>query len=273
MKIKLSIAALVVACAPQAQAGPVFSAASYTADVVFRDVLSYTTMPLTYDGTSYWSTSGGYTGGLREARYDAAGVATGTFSPGLDFRSIFTDGSNNVLARQFSDGTIYRQTSPGVFASSGVGLAGLDNQSAVALNSAGQYVAMKGGDVRVYDAAGALASTFKLNGYYSGYVADRGIAAAGAYLFTYFNQVVSAWDYTGALIDSARLSGAGTGFDSYYSFSYANNRFFVVDGSGGNWRGFNANLSSGNSVPEPSSLTLSLLALGTGLGVLRRRAA
>src|SRR5579864_7171747 len=110
MKLSLSAVALVVTglttlMAPLAPAGAsgIFSS-SYNASTIFTDApLSYTTMTLTYDGTHYFSTSGGYYGGTNEAEYDSAGHLISTFKPGLDFRSNFTGANGAVLARQFAN--------------------------------------------------------------------------------------------------------------------------------------------------------------------------
>jgi hypothetical protein len=50
-----------------AAAGPVFSAANLNASQTFRDALGPTTMTLAYDGSSYWSASGGGSSGVRYA--------------------------------------------------------------------------------------------------------------------------------------------------------------------------------------------------------------
>lgn len=264
------LAAATMAVATQSSAAPVFNAASYTADVTFADALNSTSMTMAYDGTNYWSASGGSSGGNRYAQYNSGGGLVGTFAPGLDFRSVFTDAANNVYARQFNSNTIYKQSSPGTFGSF-LSLTGgsLDAQSSVVLNSAGQFVAMQGGTVNVWSASGAFSNSFSLSGYTGNYPENRGIAAAGNNLFTYFNQTLSAWDYSGNLVDTATLTAAGTSFDSYFSISYANDRIFVVDNAGGTWRGYDIGVAGGN-VPEPG--TLALLALGLiAASVSRRR--
>ena len=250
-------------------AGPVFDSASYAADIVFTDVLGSTTMTVAFDGSNYWSASGGSASGDRYAQYDAAGSVVSTYAPGLDFRSVFTDASGNVHARAFSDPTIYSQTSPGVFAPL-LSLSGgsLDAQSSVVLDDDGNFVAMDNGAVDVWDPTGALLSSFTLTGYTGGYPENRGIAAAGGYLFTYFSGLLTAWDYSGNLLDEAVLTDAGSSFDSHFSLSYANDHIFVVDAPGSAWRGYDIGL--GVAVPEPG--TLALLGLGlAGLGLVRRR--
>jgi hypothetical protein len=105
---------------------------------------------------------------------------------------------------------------------------------------------------------------------------NRGVAGAGDYWFTYSNGFVSAWDAGGNRVDQATLTGAGTSFDSHFSFSYANGRFWIVDAPGGAWRGFPfdaAPLALG-SIPTLGDTGIVLLALAiaaAGLIAIRSR--
>ena len=271
MKMRLLATLMLAIVASQAQASMVFSSSSYNADVVFQDALGSTTMTVTYDGSNYWSSSGGSGSGTRYARYDSNGVANGTYAPGLDFRSVFVDNSGVVLARAFNNNTIYKQSSPGVFGAL-LTLSGgsLDAQSSVDMNDAGQFVANNNGLIDVWSNTGVHLSSFSLSGYVGGgYPANRGVAAVQDYLFTYLSGTLSAWDYSGTLLDTTTLTGAGASFDSNFSLSYANDRVFIVDEAGGRWRGFNVGLATQN-VPEPTSLALAGLAL-VGLTLTRKR--
>ncbi|MBI4704243.1 MAG: hypothetical protein HY744_24295 [Deltaproteobacteria bacterium] len=74
------------------------------------------------------------------------------------------------------------------------------------------------------------------------YPQDRGVAAVKGFYFTYANGVLSAWDDKGTRIDTAKLNGAGSSFDSHFSLSYAQGKIWVVDGGGQTWRGYNIGL-------------------------------
>ena len=189
---------------------------------------------------------------------------------------MFTDSSNNLLARGYSNGTIYQQSSFGNFNAIAT-LAGgtLDAQSAVVINSANtEYLANIVGLVSRWDLSGNFLGSVTLASYANnGYPSNRGLATVGNDLLTYFGGVLTAWDSgTGANLGSTILNGAGTSFDSDFSYSYANGQFWVVDRAGGTWRGYDVGLSANNQVPEPS--TLVLLGLGwLGLGALQKRKA
>ncbi len=268
-KLHALVATSLASLSFSAAAGPVFSAASINASQTFQDALYSTTMTLAYDGSSYWSSSGGGSDGVRYANYDASGATLATYSPGLDFRSVFTSGST-VLARAFASDTIYQQSAPGVF-SSLLTLTGgsLDYQSAVAKDGA-NYIALNYGTVAQWDASGSYLGTVSLSGFGTQagedyYPQGRGIAVLGNYWLTYNDGNLSAWDHAGNRVDQTFLAGAGTSFDSNFSLSYANNKVFIVDEAGQTWRGYEV-----SAVPEPATYALLLAGL-TLLGVAARR--
>lgn len=242
---------------------------SYTADVVFTDALASTTMTIAYDGNSYWSTSGGTTNGPRLAQYDSNGGLVQTYAPGFDFRSVFTDANGDVMIRPFNNNTLHRQTAPGQFAAD-VTLTGgtVDAQSSVVQNDDGEYVSMLAGNVQRFDANGQFLGSFSLNGFFDfGYPSNRGIAAAGDYLLTYDETgSLSVWDYSGNIVGVTTLDGAGTSFDSLFSLSYANDRVFIVDAAGGEWRGYNLGIAP---VPVPASGLLLIAGIGAAFALRR----
>lgn len=52
------------------------------------------------------------------------------------------------------------------------------------------------------------------------------------------SSVLSAWDETGDRVAMTTLNGAGQSFDSYFSYSWAQDLFFVNDGASLSWRGY-----------------------------------
>ena len=282
----LSLALGIVAtAAPLSIASAQFGAPSYNADKTFANgAPNQHTMGIAFDGASYWSVDGGGPGGVRLAQYNSSGAFLTSYSPGLDFRSVFTDAAGNVFARQYSDNTIYSMSAPGVFAAA-VSLVGgsLDAQSSVVLNGAGtEYVAMNLGNVDRWDLTGAYLGSVSLSGFGSmgsegAYPSNRGIAAFGADYLTYDGGGdLSMWDASGNRVGTTVLVGAGTSFDSDFSFSGASDgRVLIADGVRGNWRGYQVADASVPVTGTPEPATVSLMATGlVGLvGVARRRKA
>jgi len=226
---------------------PITLGFSVHTNVTFTDALTASTMPMAFDGTNYWSGSGGSTSGTRLASYSLSGQLVATYSPGLDFRSLTTEPNGTVLARAYDSGVIYVMTSPGVFTSSGVTLTGgsLDPQSSVVLNgTANEFDAVSGGVVSRWSTNGTYLGAVNLIGFGAvpGEQASpqsRGLAALGNLWLTYNGAgVLSLWDVSGNRVTELALPGAGSSNDSDWSFSFCNGKVFIVDVAGSTWRGF-----------------------------------
>lgn len=255
---------------------------SYSASITFADASGGNTpMPLAFDGTHYWAASGGTTA-APYTEYDSTGALIQTFHPGLDFRSVFTGTSGQVFARPFANSTIYQQTSPGVFAASGVTLTGgnLNDQSAVVLDQGTTYVAQLDGAVDRWGLNGAFLGSVQLQGFgaivgETDFPNSVGFASAGNYWLTYdaTTEKLSAWDHAGNRVGTTQLLVPGAPPSSFaaFSLSYANGMVFVDDGSGGSWRGYNLGLAAPPPATAWAGLVL-LLAAGAWSAVTARRA-
>jgi hypothetical protein len=228
-----------------------FASASYTASAVFLDTLSSTTMTLAWDGSAYWSSSGGSSAGDRLSSYAADGTWARNYAPGRDLRSVFTigDGLAPTYIRSYASPRIEVQTAPGVY-SAYVTLVGgaLDAQSAVVWSEEFErFIAFNSGNLLTWDASGVYTGNVLFSGFgtvpnENVYPQNRGVATSERCYFTYYDGTLHVWDETGVRTDSATLTGAGTSFDSYFSLSYANGMIWVVDTAGGSWRGYDVGL-------------------------------
>ncbi|MBA3726525.1 MAG: hypothetical protein H0W86_08740 [Armatimonadetes bacterium] len=182
-------------------------------------------LALAWDGANYWSSSGGGSTGPRLARYAADGTLLDTYAPGLDLRSVFTNGAAGpVYARAFNSSQIYVQTSPGVFGNDVVLSGGsLDAQSSVAFGNNGEFIAMNAGNVDRWDAAGNHIGSLALTGFGSmfnenTYPQNRGVTWIGGTgqdgFATFSEGMLSAWDVAGNRIGTtarvARISALQT---------------------------------------------------------------
>lgn len=264
---------LLVAAASTAQAAGIF-AASYSAVFTFQDANPGFTTGVAYDGTEYYSGSGG-SNFAPYAHYTSTGALIGTTEPTIDQRSIFSNGAGGVFIRAYADRTIYQQVSFGTFTALLTLTGGpLDDQSAVVFDANGTgYVAHADGVISRWNAAGSFIETVNLAGF-SGTEAltpnSRSLAVGGDYWLTYDTdtQTLSAWTPWGARVGTTTLVGAGQSYDSGFGLSFANGMVFIVDFAFETWRGYEVDLPP-LSVPEPGSLTL--LAGGAALVAARRR--
>ena len=226
---------------------PLLALAAYDAKVTFPDAgVAGTRMTITWDGTNYWESGGGFPG-QQLAQISAAGQTLNLYQ-GPDFRSVFTvDGVGAVVyVRQYGNNTIQTMPNPGNYVN-GTTLVGgnLDSQSAVVFNPGGtEYVGLSSGTIDRWDINGSHLQSFSLSGFGQNnpnenqYPQNRGVIAVGPYYITYVDQTLSAWDSNGVRVKTAKLNNAGISSDSYFSLSYANHMVFIVDSAGGMWRGY-----------------------------------
>jgi hypothetical protein len=248
MTPSLLVLPLLLASAPAAAADCELPESSYTASMTFTDAgnLQQTRMNIAWDGVNLWTSSGGSSSGARLSLFTSAGGWISDYSPGRDLRSVFTlgDGTGPAYLRSYASRTIDVMASPGV-PSSYVYLNGgtLDSQSAVVWDDdRNEFVAMVSGRVDRWSSAGTWTGSVTLSGFGTGsenvYPQNRGLAWTDGCYLTYADQTLSTWDMAGNRVDTATLVSAGTGFDSYFSFGYAQGKVWVLDGAYGTWRGY-----------------------------------
>jgi hypothetical protein len=232
---------------------PIVTGLSVHTNLTFASAIPSTLTGIAFDGTNYWDCSGGSSGGVRLGRYNSSGLSIATYSPGLDFRSVFTRADGTVLARAYNNNIIYQQTTPGVFVNSGVSLTSgtLDPQSSVVLNGAGtEYDAMSGGVVSRWNTNGIYLGSVTLQGFgsVSGETIlpeNRGLAAFGNIWLTFSGGgILSGWDLSGNRVFQTVLPGASS--SSGWSFSCCNGKVFLVDATGTKWQAFD--ISGGANV-------------------------
>ncbi len=248
-----------VAAAEECEGGPgcsescvitcaAFSADMFDANTTFSAAaLAGIATGMAWDGTNLYSVSGGGVAGDRVAQHEFDGTLNAVFAPGVDFRSVFTqgDGTETVYARAFNSPTLRVMGAPGVFAND-VTLAtaepNLDAQSAVVWNDdSDEFVALTLGVILRWTSDGTFVGITTLQGLGDDPAeieapSDRSLAwGQGCYL-TYADGELSSWDVAGQRVDTTTLTGAGENLDAEFSLSYANGEVFVGDGT--NWRGF-----------------------------------
>ncbi len=225
---------------------PSFIAASLDADITAAaPTLEQTRMTAAWDGMSLWTSSGGGGAGIRLVEHDAGGVFVADYAPGLDLRSVFTqgDGTAPLYARVIASPVIRVQTAPGVFMNDVTLVGGsIDSQASVAWHALDdRFIAHDNGTIDRWDAMGNYTESVTLIGYgignESSYPQDRGVAfGLGCYL-TIDDGVLSSWDPAGNRIDTIVLNQAIPGnFDHNFSVSFAQGRAW--HGTNPDWHGY-----------------------------------
>jgi VCBS repeat-containing protein len=197
-------------------------------------------MGMTFDGTSFWSVAGGGSDGTNEARYDADGNVTGTYSPNIDFRSISSDDAGTIYASGFASSEVYLQTSPGVFAPF-VDLAGgnPNSQGSLQVNPAGDgFFGMNNGVITTWGLDGSVTGTVALDGYVSsGNPWDVHVALVNGHWITRSRTdgVVSEWSSTGTLLRTLTIDGVPDQADFIAGYSTSGNRAQLYLATDGVW--------------------------------------
>jgi hypothetical protein len=241
----LALVAQVAQAQCQMVAGPVQPVA-----VIPNVPTQWTQMTLAHNGTVYVDSQGG-SSPMPVTVYNANGGVVTTVNVPLDFRSVFErhDGTADLYARAYNSRVIYQRTPAGAQqVAATLSINGpLDAQSAVVWDPTRTlYLANNFGTVAAWNSRGTFISSTPLAGMVAAELASpqgRGLAVSpGGCMLTYHAGVVSSWNTNGTRADTLQLVGAGTTFDSYWSFSYTNGLFWVADSAGGNWRAYNLGL-------------------------------
>ncbi len=269
---KVLIAAAVGSCVVSAAAaGTVFGAASYSSTLTLQSASGYyIPTSVTYSQGNYYT---GYGGGTNSpfVKLDAAGKVLFSVrpAPGMEFRSLFTDAAGGVYARDYQINYLYKETSFGSFVifQQLTGPFAVNGQ--VVLDSDGtHYVGNNSGTLQFWDLAGTKTKSVVL----AAGASKGAVSIFGNYAISYNAQGLNAYDLnTGALVDTAQLSGATPGpYALNYGQGYANGYFFMTNADG-SFSGFQIGQPS-EAVPEPATWALLFVGFGmVGTAARRRR--
>lgn len=282
-------AVLVALCTTASQSAIAqFTSPSFTSDKAIAPAGLWTPTGVAFDGTNYWIVSGA---GINApmAKFDAAGNQLATYTPGPDFRSVFTNASGHVFASGFNSSIVYAMTGDGIFSPlvtlTGIPVSGYgglpEYQSPIILSAAGdEYLSMARGIVYRWSLDGSFIGTRTLVGFgaadglgNSSY--DVRIANLGSNWVTYNagTRTLSLWNpSSGARMGTTLFSDA---ISSSYDFSVS------TTADGRVWVGQGDRLEYGYSVsqiaaeltaaPEPSSAILLASGLAGVFGAVRRK--
>lgn len=237
----------------------------------FTNAVGLTPMSADNDGTWIYSVSGGGIEGKRFARYFQNGLLDQTFATGIDFRSIFTDNSGNLFAKEYGTGNIYSLTQNGT----PTFLYTLNDpqaQSSASFNADDtELYTRDGSTIRRYDSStGLFIGSFELQGLAGDELAFPAFVqmetSRSGRILTYAAGIVSEWDSQGNRIGTSNIpiSGDPSGFDTTWSFSVGGDDYiYLYSQASGRWKAWNI------GIPAPG--TLALLAIGGVVGRRRRR--
>lgn len=237
----------------------------------FNDASGLTPISADNDGTWIYTVSGGSMDGDRLARHFLDGTLDQTFAPGIDFRSIFTDNSGNLYAKEFGTGSIYSMTQNGVptFLYT---LNDPQSQSSASFNADDtELYTRDGSTIRRYDSGtGAFLGSFELMGLIGDELETPAAwqmeTSRSGRIFTYAAGLVSEWDTNGNRIGTANIpiSGDPGGFNTTWSFAVGgDDNIYLYSDASQTWKVWNV------GIPTPG--TLALLAIAGLAGRRRRR--
>lgn len=262
------VAAIAIPAAAEAATGIVFGASSYTSSMTLvSPIQSYQASSVTaYNGGYIMGTAGG--AGRPLYQYNSSGTYTGTLAGGgLDDRSLFTDTSGTLYARQYADNRILKWN--GTSFVTQVTLQGtLGTQAGVYLNSAGTgYIGLDNNTLRTWNLDGTVSNTIPVS------LSGINVGILGNYLLMFSSGTLSAYDMNSwTLADQTTLVGAT---DSFFQ-SYSNGYFFAADPANSTrMMAYQVGpASSASAVPEPASWVMMIGGFGmVGAGMRRRRLA
>ena len=208
-------------------------------------------------GGFVFTASGGSRSGFRLQRYLPNGTLSATFAPGIDFRSIFTNNSGVLFAKEWGGHghRIYSLTVGGaktfLFSLSG---AVLNSQAPADFNADDtELITMSKGTVNRYNATtGVFIGSFTLSGMTAAELSfpdsiQMETNLAGR-IFTYSNGTVSEWNSSGARIGTSALP-FGSNFFTDWSFGVSSdNLVFVFNIGSSRWESYDVGIEA---QPDP----------------------
>jgi len=198
-----------------------------------------TMMSVAWDGTNYWFASGGDSDSNRLTRTNASLGAATDFSPGIDFRSVFTktDGVPPIYASEYASMQIRRSTGPGIFTNDVVLAGSNDEQTDVEWDSTkSEFIARFDSTVYRWNSTGASLPSVTLVSAPSG----EGLNSCNTGYLTYDAGTHIVRDHdkvTGAVRNLVTLNATGFPYDG--RLSIANHKIWICDTSGA-WQAFDA---------------------------------